>query len=777
MSVTTVSNQTIHKNRRPNSTHLDQLDKLLETDLYEVNASEQNDPSTAFPNGPFYSLHGHVDPARLVCDSLPSADQSNACVNEREPSNAEEEVERRESGSEGTIYANFSELELQKRADFIDRQPFPPEPDAADEPLRVMQNGWREYKTLGGRSFFFHPASRECQWQPPRSTRTSNTLSKSKTTSEPQRKQSISEMSLSQTATPPLWVDVPKSRSLSTDQASIPSSSSADPFKPVEMIKHATNPLLEQDFCLAGPHERTGMTESFISHRLPRAPTTSTNIDTRTRPSESNKYVNFDESGMSTISSDPLSASHSAANSALTTTFPVLPVDMSFSMPSVNSISSTSRPHDYFTPTSAIHQGTLEKCRLTDGNSKIKKNQWLSTYAFLYSGHLLFYRDQKSAEKTGKHYPPPMDVCDLRGAKLFKVENEKYKDKRHRQIISLHLPSGSVYLFSTDNENELNDWFRALKEAIVSLPYSNVESAYLHEQGSLGRASNKSGLFKKQSTRQSLKNATKQPAVAAKEKVEAEVPPRESIIDRLLRFLRHRPTMEHLSERGIYRPEPVFGSTLTAVCEHDGLPVPRFITEVTETIEKRGLLMDGIYRVSGNLSSIQKLRCNIDQDRYDALNKEEDVHVLTGALKLFLRELAEPLFPSELNKEFMSAMKEQPRARVKVYDERLPEPNRATLIVLVSHLRRVARHSSENRMQIHNLAIVFGPALFHSEGRATKTHQRRNSGFLSKKTPPPAEPQVVPSQNLAYKMVVFGQVAEFILNQADKFQVFAGVPL
>lgn len=79
-------------------------------------------------------------------------------------------------------------------------------------------------------------------------------------------------------------------------------------------------------------------------------------------------------------------------------------------------------------------------------------------------------------------------------------------------------------------------------------------------------------------------------------------------------------------------------------------------------------------------------------------------------------------------------------------------------------------------MQIHNLAIVFGPALFHSE-RTIKTHQRRNSGFLSKKQPPVVEPKTMPSQNLAYKLVVFGQITEGLLNDADKFQIFAGTSI
>lgn len=38
------------------------------------------------------------------------------------------------------------------------------------------------------------------------------------------------------------------------------------------------------------------------------------------------------------------------------------------------------------------------------------------------------------------------------------------------------------------------------------------------------------------------------------------------------------------------------------------------------------------------------------------MRHEEDIHVLTGALKLFLRELAEPIFPASIHKDFMSAM-------------------------------------------------------------------------------------------------------------------------
>ena len=79
------------------------------------------------------------------CDLL---DQSLTTSDDYSPT---EENTGQRSTNDGTIYANVSEIETKKRADFIDRQPVPPRPSANQDPIRVMQNGWREYKTLGGR--------------------------------------------------------------------------------------------------------------------------------------------------------------------------------------------------------------------------------------------------------------------------------------------------------------------------------------------------------------------------------------------------------------------------------------------------------------------------------------------------------------------------------------------------------------------------------------------------------------------------------------------------
>ena len=46
----------------------------------------------------------------------------------------------------------------------------------------------------------------------------------------------------------------------------------------------------------------------------------------------------------------------------------------------------------------------------------------------------------------------------------------------------------------------------------------------------------------------------------------------------------------------------------------------------------------------------------------------------------------------------------------------LPDPNYATLRVLMLHLNRVQEHSDVNRMTAQNLAIVWGPTLMQGDG-------------------------------------------------------------
>lgn len=120
--------------------------------------------------------------------------------------------------------------------------------------------------------------------------------------------------------------------------------------------------------------------------------------------------------------------------------------------------------------------------------------------------------------------------------------------------------------------------------------------------------------------------------------------------DKLRKFFVRRPTVESLVKKGIWKDEPVFGCHLAALCASDESTVPKFVHKVIKLIESKveNMKADGIYRASGNLSQIQKIRCQVDQNNWSLLETEDDVHVLTGCLKLFFRELKEPLIPCPL---------------------------------------------------------------------------------------------------------------------------------
>lgn len=62
-----------------------------------------------------------------------------------------------------------------------------------------------------------------------------------------------------------------------------------------------------------------------------------------------------------------------------------------------------------------------------------------------------------------------------------------------------------------------------------------------------------------------------------------------------------------------YADEPVFGCSLEKLCHLEKKTVPRFVEECILAIEQKeeNLKTDGIYRASGNLSQVQKIRLQV----------------------------------------------------------------------------------------------------------------------------------------------------------------------
>ncbi|XP_077882938.1 rho GTPase-activating protein 29-like isoform X3 [Ictidomys tridecemlineatus] len=205
----------------------------------------------------------------------------------------------------------------------------------------------------------------------------------------------------------------------------------------------------------------------------------------------------------------------------------------------------------------------------------------------------------------------------------------------------------------------------------------------------------------------------------------------------------HNKCMENLvifcGHRKLLGKTHLFGAEFTRVTkkEPDGIP---FILKICASeIEKRALCLQGIYRVSGNKAKTAKLCQALENGMHLVDMSEFNSHDICEALKLYLRQLPEPLILFRWYKEFMDLAQEiqhineeqdtkndNPKDKTnpntcveinrillksKVLLRQLPTSNFNSLHYLIIHLKRVVDHSEENLMNSKNLGVVFGPCL------------------------------------------------------------------
>ncbi|KAJ8350251.1 hypothetical protein SKAU_G00253810 [Synaphobranchus kaupii] len=143
--------------------------------------------------------------------------------------------------------------------------------------------------------------------------------------------------------------------------------------------------------------------------------------------------------------------------------------------------------------------------------------------------------------------------------------------------------------------------------------------------------------------------------------------------------------------------------------------IPLLIVQCVNEIEKRGLEEKGIYRVPGGERSVKELREKYVLGKsHLMLGKVEEIHVVCGLLKDFLRKLKEPLVTFRLHRTFMDASEilDDDNSAAAMYQAvgELPQPNKDTMAFLMLHLQKVMQ-SPLCQMDLNNLARVFGPTI------------------------------------------------------------------
>ncbi|KAM6154176.1 rho GTPase-activating protein 9 isoform 2-T2 [Erethizon dorsatum] len=379
--------------------------------------------------------------------------------------------------------------------------------------------------------------------------------------------------------------------------------------------------------------------------------------------------------------------------------------------------------------------GLLNMTKIAQGGRKLRKN-WAPAWVVLAGNSLVFYREPPPPAPSSGWAPlgsRPESSVDLRGAAL---SHGRHLSSR-RNVLHIRTVPGHEFLLQSDQESELRAWRRALRAVIERLERENPLELRLSGSGPAELAELSAGEDEEEESepvsKPLLRFSSRRSSSRCPEGTE-----QNRVRNKLKRFIAKRPPLQSLQERGLLRDQ-VFGCQLESLCQREGDTVPSFVRLCVAAVDKRGLDVDGIYRVSGNLAVVQKLRFLVDRERavtsdgrymfpeqpgqegqLDLDSAEwDDIHVVTGALKLFLRELPQPLVPPQLLPHFRAALalskSEERFSQIQELIESMPKPNHDTLRHLLEHLCRVIAHSDKNRMTPHNLGIVFGPTLFRPE--------------------------------------------------------------
>ncbi|XP_050691125.1 uncharacterized protein LOC126982886 isoform X3 [Eriocheir sinensis] len=364
-----------------------------------------------------------------------------------------------------------------------------------------------------------------------------------------------------------------------------------------------------------------------------------------------------------------------------------------------------------------VRQGTLHvKLTHVDGKRAADRS-WKAVWAVMQGRAIIFYKDRQHAMQT------PLGVEDqisLRGAE---VEVASDYTKR-RNVLRLATPGGSQLLLQADTPPEMFAWLSSLQNNCATQDGEGDSKAPMNNNIS-PQTGNKAmrkltSLRTRSPTGQSPSIKTRKPG-----SVESNTSPK----SKTWRGHLKRPFMKKV-QSGSPAATPTMplpeGATIGVCLEdcpqsHDNEFVPLLVSLCVGVVESRGLQTQGIYRIPGNKASVTYLTEMINRDAksidYDD-SRWCDVNVISSMLKQFFQKLPDPLFTCELYPLFIEASKvDDPKQRMlelKKLVHELPDHHYETLRFLIMHLNNIVTNSDTNKMDVRNLAIVFGPTLVRS---------------------------------------------------------------
>ncbi|KAG2385701.1 hypothetical protein C9374_003516 [Naegleria lovaniensis] len=150
----------------------------------------------------------------------------------------------------------------------------------------------------------------------------------------------------------------------------------------------------------------------------------------------------------------------------------------------------------------------------------------------------------------------------------------------------------------------------------------------------------------------------------------------------------------------------------------DSDTLPEFIIQAMDFLLKHAKDIEGLFRISGHAGDVSKLKSKLNAGEAIELSEIENIHNVASLVKMYFRELPNPLISFECYDMFMIAdsipddcSRLECLKKLLVY---LPPTNQIILQQLCLFLSELAKNSEKNRMNIENLAIVFSPNILRA---------------------------------------------------------------
>lgn len=142
---------------------------------------------------------------------------------------------------------------------------------------------------------------------------------------------------------------------------------------------------------------------------------------------------------------------------------------------------------------------------------------------------------------------------------------------------------------------------------------------------------------------------------------------------------------------------------------------PMLVEQCVDFIRQRGLQEEGLFRLPGQANLVKELQDAFDCGEKPSFDCNTDVHTVASLLKLYFRELPEPVIPFHNYNEFLTCAKvlskdeETGMKELRKLVNSLPPVNYNLLKYICRFLDEVQSSSGVNKMSVQNLATVFGP--------------------------------------------------------------------